>query len=171
MYFLRPCLGPRLYVPLCKRKAEGLIFRDAGQPNTDQRRGAAALDIDPWVQFSGAVALDTGPQTPFSRFRRFLVSVFWLLVAKFELCFLSICISYEFWLHFATIWEQFSMTFHFLLLYLRSAFPRLPGQVHRPTGSRRALGSGHRPPAALFSAFLEVNTPALEFPTIFTKKR
>ena len=143
MYFLRPCLGPRLYVPLCKRKAEGLIFRDAGQPNTDQRRGAAALDIDPWIQFSGAVALDTGPQTQFSRFRWFLVSFFWLLVAKFELCFLSICISYEFRLHFATIWEQFSMTFH-LLLYLRSAFPRLPGlQVHG-----RAPGTGFRTPTS-----------------------
>ena len=141
---MRPCLGPRLYVPLYKRKAEGLIFRDAGQPNTDQRRGAAALDIDPWIQFSGAVALDTDPQTPFSRFRRFLVSVFWLLVAKFELCFLSICISYEFRLHFATIWEQFSMTFHFLLLYLRSAFPRLPGQA--PSGSSHRPPAGHRVP-------------------------
>ena len=51
-------------MPLYKRKAEGLIFRDAGQPNTDQRRGAAALDIDPWIQFSGAVALDTGIYRP-----------------------------------------------------------------------------------------------------------
>ena len=147
---MRPCLGPRLYVPLCKRIAEGLIFRDAGQPNTDQRRGAAALDIDPWIQFSGAVALDTDPQTPFSRFRRFLVSVFWLLVAKFELCFLSICISYEFPVTFC---NNLGTIFHNIpsITIFEERFPQASrsgalGFQFQPPTSSRAPGSGHRPP-------------------------
>ena len=62
------------------------------------------------------------------------------------------------------------MTYH-LLLYLRSAFPRLLGQA--PSGSSHRPPAGHQVPdtdlAALSSAFLEVNTPALEFPGFFQK--